>query len=191
MAIIKCSFPEKQYCKEKTVKTQIVLHHTVSSNASSPIAHWETTPERVATSYVVAKDGTIYEVFNSDFWAYHIGKGSTIDDNKKSIGIEIVNEGILTNHGLKWAFGTYHGLIYEHPHGWRGSKYFAPYTEAQHKAIKELISMLTKKHDIPLQYLVSWQYDKANFNFMGILSHHNLRPDKTDVSPAFDFSKLQ
>lgn len=195
MIIRQVSFPRNQYIQEKTVKTQIVLHHTVSSNEDSPQAWWKISPDKVATAYIIAKDGTIIEVFDPSFWAYHIGKGSTAEHNKTSIGIEIVNEGILSHRDgvFSWLDGKakYKGEVYTHPQPWRGSRYFAAYTDEQIRATAGLCRKICKEFNILPDIIDDLDYSKDFFRWSGILSHRNLRPDKTDVSPAFDFNKFK
>ena len=195
MVIVKIpNFPEGQYIKSVTDKKRIILHHTVSSNEQSPINWWEQTPERVATSYVIAKDGTIIEVYDSDYWAYHIGKGSTATDNKEAIGIEIVNEGGLfrRDESYFWLDGKakYSGIPHNHNAEWRGFRYFASYQEEQYQAVAELCKMLCEKHKIVDEVYTGLDYSKEYFKWNGILSHRNLRADKTDVSPAWDMDKF-
>ncbi len=198
MVITKISFPEGQYLKEAAEKRQIVLHHTVSSNAASSIAWWKQTPERVAVAFIVEKDGTTLQLYEPQYWAYHIGKGSTSDQNRHTIGIEIVNEGVLQPNFtpqsmFKWCDGKafFTGKNIALPAPWRGSRYFACYTEEQYTAVGELVRYLSQRFPIPLLVNDTFTYDPANFAFNGIISHHNLRADKSDLSPAWDFKKLK
>jgi len=199
MIIIHKDFPENQYYKQLCKKTQIVLHHTVSSTATSPIDWWKQTPERVAVPFVVDKDGTIYQIYDSIYWAYHIGKGSTTQQNKQSIGIEIVNEGILVQKTIGkdrrffWLDGKqeYLGKVFENSSLWRGSRFFASYTSSQYEAVRELLIELRKEFNIPRKVITNYEYNKSYFDFNGIVSHHNLRADKSDISIAFDFRKIE
>ncbi len=190
-------FPETQFCKTETAKSGIVLHHTVSSNAASSIAWWKQTPERVAVAFIIEKNGTIYQLYDPKYWAWHIGKGSSTADNQQFIGIELVNEGPLVHKfypdfSLYWNDGktVFRGEATTLQNTWRRYKYFAKYTDAQYMALHSLILGLCKTFSIPVEVNTSFQYDPSFFSFKGIVSHHNLRPDKTDVSPAFDFQKL-
>ncbi len=113
------ALPDAQFIKEETPKSMIVLHHTASS--ASPygvIEYWATTPERVATHFVIAGapppnvtawyDGQIYQTYSSKYWGWHLGlkearlpvgsKDSTFL-NSHSIGIEICNWGPLEKVG--------------------------------------------------------------------------------------------
>jgi N-acetyl-anhydromuramyl-L-alanine amidase AmpD len=195
MNIIKKQLPITEFYSEKTIKTQIVLHHTVSSNADSPINWWKQDGQHVSVSYVIAKNGDIYECFDSDFWSYHIGKGSTTLNNKSSIGIEIVNEGILQNAGDHFTWldgkGKYTGNVFDNQINWRGGRFFASYTPEQMIATSQLVKHLTLKHNIPINILKDLNFDKQYFNHKGVVSHRNLRADKTDLSPAFDFQSFE
>lgn len=199
MVKVYIDFPESQYFKQSHRKTQIVLHHTVSSNSQSPVNWWKQTPERVACPFIIDKDGTIYQLFDSSCWAYHIGQGSTTQHNKQTIGIEIVNEGLLTQKIIGkdkrffWLDGKqeYLGQVFENASLWRGSRFFASYTKEQYQAVNELLKELCKDFAIPNKIATDYEFNKSYFDFNGIVSHHNLRPDKSDVSIAFDFRILK
>jgi len=192
------NFPENQFVKEASRKELIVLHHTVSSSVKSAVEWWKISKERVATAFIVAKDGMIHQVFDPEYWAYHIGKGSTTEQNKRSIGIEIVNEGLLTRkvEGNKnifyWLDGKakYNGEVYKHSTLWRGSYFFAAYTEEQYEAVASLLLKLINEHRIENKIITDFKYDASRLNYSGVCAHHNLRADKSDVSVAFDYDKL-
>lgn len=195
MNVIKIEFPKEQFVNEMTKKVQIILHHTVSSNSTSPVQFWKSNPERVAVPYVIAKDGTVLQLFDSCYWGFHIGKGSDADDNRCAIGIELVNEGILQpdgKGGYTWFDGKikFSGKVHEAMYEWRGSKFFAAYTEAQYDSLAGLLPLLCEKHNIPLLLHASMDCDRNNFGKPGVFSHRNFRPDKTDLSPAFDWMRL-
>jgi N-acetyl-anhydromuramyl-L-alanine amidase AmpD len=196
MLITKVDFPECEYIHDKTKKQMIVLHHTVSSSGAYVDDWWKSDKgtSRVAVPFIVEKTGEIYQLFDPCYWAYHIGKGSTRDDNMHSIGIEIVNEGPLVekNGQFFWNDGKnrYDGEVYTHPELWRGSKHYACYTDAQYKAVSELVLQLCAEFNIPRDIITSYAFAKKYFEHKGIVSHHNLRSDKSDVSIAFKLDKL-
>lgn len=196
MNLVHIDFPEREYIQEKIKKELIVLHHTVSSSAKSSINWWQQDEGgmRVAVAFVVEKDGTVYQLFDEKFWAYHIGKGSTSYHNQRSIGIEIVNEGPLEakpEGGLFWFDGKARYLGAPYYYSWRGEYAWAPYTDEQFKAVVELCNRLCKDHNIPKNVLTDYNYSPANKIHKGIAAHHNLRIDKTDVSPAFNLLKFK
>jgi len=196
MLITKIDFPECEYVKERTQKTMIVLHHTVSASGAYVDDWWKSDngKSRVAVPFIVEKTGEIFQLFKPCYWAYHIGKGSSRDDNRKSIGIEIVNEGPLVEKdgNFYWNNGKtlYTGIVYTHADMWRGSKFYASYTDAQYKAVSELLVRLCAEFLIPKDIITSYAFAEKYFSHKGIVSHHNLRSDKSDVSVAFKFGKL-
>jgi len=184
---------ESEFFKEKSEKDKIILHHTVSSStAKSVIDWWNKTKDRVSVPYIIEKNGKIYQVFNDEYWSYHIGGNATKNDNKTSIGIEIINEGplIRKDNAYYWFDGKvkYYGEVY--PKKWRNYDYWATYTDEQVKATAELCKFLCEKFNIPKTFIVSFTFDKNYFKQTGIMSHHNLRADKTDISVAWPVDKF-
>lgn len=116
-------FSSKQYYREETAKTQIVLHHTVSGAfAQGVINWWNSDDKRIATSFIIQGDGKIFQLYSTKYWAHHIGvkvefleklgfEDASIRNtilNQSSIGIEICNWGPLLRgtdneyHPIKW-----------------------------------------------------------------------------------------
>lgn len=108
-------FPSDQYIRTEHLKYQIVIHHTVSGgkdDVNNDILYWQRKGERVATSFIISRTGKIFQLFNTNYWAYHLGLKSeylkeiqlnnpdfeiSSNDllNKKSIGIELDSWGGL------------------------------------------------------------------------------------------------
>ena len=51
--------------------------------------------------------------------------------------------------------------------------------------------MLSAKHNIEIKLNESIDYDLRVVDKFTVINHANLRQDKTDLSPAFDFAKLK
>jgi N-acetyl-anhydromuramyl-L-alanine amidase AmpD len=120
--LIQVDFPEDQYYREQTDKTQIVIHHTVSGKyANGVINWWKTDKKRISTHFIIQGNGDIYQLYSSKYWAHHLGLTSKFIQslgfkdygkrneilNRGSIGIEICNWGGLmkngqTYHPVKW-----------------------------------------------------------------------------------------
>lgn len=198
------ALPEFEYIKEEARKTMIVLHHTVSA-VGKYVDDWfkaDKGKSRVAVAYVIDKDGSIYQLFDPKYWAYHIGKGSEMRHNQKSIGIEIVNEGPLykiedTNEYRWWIDNDYpqgrykyEGVAFESPSEWRGYHYFASYTEEQMRSVMELLDYLIPLFGIKSRCIPSFDYDKGFLDYKGVIMHCNVREDKTDLSVAFNISRI-
>lgn len=194
MNIIKKHLPLTEYYNTETEKHQIVLHHTVASTFSSTFNWWQQDGIHVATAYIIDKDGTICEMFNPDYWSYHLGKGTTTLNNKSAIGIELVNEGPIwkKNNQYFWWDGTvsYKGEVHDSNTWWRGYRYWAKYTKEQTTSLVELLRYLTERYQINTKIVDTYKYDKELLYKNGIISHHNVRTDKTDVSYAMDLKKL-
>ena len=102
------NFPESQYIREATEKKQIVLHHTVSGDSvNGDMSWWLHTTERVATAYVISREGHLHRCFDDKYWAYHLGLTThhfakfglnyrKLDPH--SIGIELDSWGALVQH---------------------------------------------------------------------------------------------
>lgn len=121
--LVQVDFSQNQYYREETTKSQICLHHTVSGGfAQGVIDWWNQDPQRIATQFVVQKDGTIFQLYSSKYWAHHLGLKSTFLQkmgfsdydsrnvllNKSSVAMEICNWGGLVKdengafHPAKW-----------------------------------------------------------------------------------------
>lgn len=193
--VIKKDLPLTEYYKKETTKKQIILHHTVSGGTADPVINWWKQDKiHVAVAYIVEKNGDIVECFDPKYWSYHIGKGSTTEHNKQAIGIEIINEGWLTKNDNEYRWfenkNKYKGdKVFEY--NWREQKYWAPYTIEQVNSVAKLCTYLCNAFNIPKQVLGTFDYNIDYFNYNGILAHCNLRSDKTDISPAFPYNKLE
>ncbi len=200
LKIEKRYLPDGQYIKAPVKKQNIILHHTVSSNADSPWRWWASTPERVATAYIVAKDGTVTECFDPSHWAYHLGMKHprNTEFSRRSVGIEIVNEGQVRRRGDLWEWnflhgakpGIYRGEVVE-AQPWRGFSFWAAYAQEQYEAVGELCGMLCDRFGIARTVCDSLSLDLTAPDRFGVCSHRNLVASKFDLSPAFDFQKFK
>lgn len=209
--IVNVQFPDNQYFKEEYNKTQITLHHTVSGPpARGDINYWLSTADRIATAYIVDRDGTVYQCFEPKYWGYHLGV-RTADANAvgitykrldmTNIGIEIDSWGGLVKHtDNKWypaywdnnlkknipylKAGAVANVV-EYPKGFRGYFAFEKYTTAQINATTELMSRLATAYNIPTTYNDNiWNINKnALTGVPGIYSHVSFRTDKSDAHP--------
>lgn len=200
----------EEYHAAQFKKDLIMLHFTASSTASSVCHAWRGKVggqiQRVATAYVVDTDGTIYEFFPPECWAWHLGmtemNPGSIND-KRSIGIEIVNPGPLrpdktnpaqlnwwpSNFGVKYCTTAEKEKYVEAP--FRGEKRFAAFPQVQSLAVQALVKKIASDFSIPTTLPPVDKrtvYDPRYFSqFRGIASHQNFRADKVDIGPAFDW----
>ena len=195
------NFPANQYFKQEMPKKILVIHHTVSgAGIEGDVNWWKTTPERVGTPYIIARDGQIYQLFEDKFWIHHLGVkqfmlnqfGSKVSNdrlNQLSIGIELDNWGGLVKKNGKWF--NYSGgevkaeNVQEYPNGYRGYFAFEKYSKTQIDSLKKLLSSLALKYQIPTGY--NSNIFEFNGNALkgthGIWSHTSFRPDKSDCHP--------
>lgn len=80
-------------------KERIVIHYT-AGNIKSDLSTLTTHGRHVSVPFVIARDGTIYQLFSSKFWSGHLGKGigntnTNNAEDKRTIGIELSNYGFL------------------------------------------------------------------------------------------------
>lgn len=187
--------PEGQFFQEARPKDLIVLHHTVGASARSSFIFWRDTPAPIATAYIVERDGTIHEVFDPRFWAFHLGLANTggrVD--KRSIGIEMASEGPLERRdGGFRAFGRpFDGEVFTHDSSWREQgRFWAAYTREQTDSVIALVDHLCRVFGVarrtPGDHL---GFDRDLFDFQGVLGHHHVRADKSDLHPGFPWHEL-
>ncbi|MCU1286776.1 MAG: hypothetical protein JWO13_3126 [Acidobacteriales bacterium] len=193
--------PSTEYFNAPQKKDLIVLHHTVGGSAKSTFAYWRTDPEHIGTAYIVERDGTIFEVFPPECWAYHLGLkiGPKGVMDKRSIGIEIASEGALLERGGKYyAFGRmaeqtqFAGPRFDNKTVWRDYRYFAEYTPQAIDSVCQLVDKLLTQFSIARQTPASrLDCNLAGYrNYKGVLTHCQLRADKTDCHPGFAWDQL-
>ncbi len=190
---------DKDYILTETQKDLIVLHHTVGGSALSTINYWRTDPNRIATAYVIERNGEIYEVFDPKYWAFHLGlKGAGGEVDKRSIGIEIASEGGLIQREEKlYCFNVvsdrtlFTQKFYDHGAPWRGYRFFDAYSDDQISSVIELINLLCDQFKTPRSTPANhFDANDAYRQFKGILGHHHLRPDKSDIHPGFPWETV-
>ena len=188
-----------KYYQEQCDKNLIVLHHTVSGSANSTFNWWNNQKKHIATSYIIVRDGTIYEIFKPEYWAFHLGlKGTHGIHDRRSIGIEIVCWGGLREaEGKLYRFDKieskyeFRGEYYKCSKKYRGYSYFEKYIDLQINSVIKLTDYLIDKFNIPRQTpLDHLSFNRALSDFEGVIGHHHVRPDKSDLHPGFDWNRF-
>ncbi|MCB0846305.1 MAG: N-acetylmuramoyl-L-alanine amidase [Bacteroidetes bacterium] len=212
------------YEPEKIKKEQIVVHYTIGHVKGDITTLTPAMPRgypnnknRLSVAYVIARDGTIYQLFHSAYWAFHLGTGAVAGNqtmSQKSIGIELSNFGPLKlsrdgttletvysqyrdpGTGRQLPVDNYCLLSDEKKYvkvnePFKDFEYFATFTQAQYRSLIILTRYLTAVHEIPRNFLdesVRYQASVQNATFNGIVSHVNHRETgKSDIGPAFDW----
>lgn len=200
---IEAFLPNHEFYPQATKKRNVVLHHTVSSSAKSALAWWRQSPGRVATAYVIDKDGTIYQAFPDKYWAHHLGlrTRNNTELNRRSVAIEVVNEGYTwpskKQAGARCWLYPDDGPIYTGPvvrpdgQPWRGCNTWPAYTPEQVDACAELVLDILDRHGLPKTLAPAGGFDLTIPDRFTIYTHHNVRQDKTDLSPAWPWEKFR
>jgi len=196
--------PEDQYVKQAQDKNQIVLHHTVSGPGyEGDLNWWKDTKERIATAFLITREGVIIQTFSSKYWASSLGikaemlKAKGFKDygsrglrlEKANIGIELDSWGGLIEGPTGWK-NTGGGImkfdqVITYPKPYRGFKAFEKYTATQLEALKELIEYLAETYNIPTAYNPDmFEVSTAALGGKsGIWTHTSFRADKNDCHP--------
>lgn len=201
MKITKHEFPQTEYFKEEHPKKIIVIHHTASGNGvEGDISWWKKDPQRIATPFIIDREGVIHQIFDEKYWGHHLGiqpqtmrihgsKTTNLRLNQLSIAIELDSWGGLVRRGEK--FYSYTGAevpkenVVEYPQPYRGFKYFEKYTQAQITALRDLLKHLVAKWGIRSEYNANMFEFNGNAvrGTHGIWTHTSYRPDKNDCHP--------
>jgi len=205
--------PIKEFVAQETKKDLIVLHFTAGRSARSAFDTWRQNPKRIATSYIVEVDGTIFEVFSPTFWASHLGvEGTNGVHDRRSIGIEIVNVGPLQPstedpQALNWwprktkdapEFTARFCSVDETDKyvkaSYRKKTHFASFPDVQMDAVGALVRALCSQFSIPATLPPAsrrFECDVPAFtSYKGVCTHANFRVDKWDIGPAFAWDRL-
>lgn len=191
------------YYEERAPKDQIVLHYTLGY-LKGDIATLTTPDNHVSVPFVIGRNGTIYNLFPSAYWSYHLGKGAVGGNtirSKATVGIEISNIGGLKRVGNQ--MHTYYANdVYCNPDEnshfisspYRRFEYYATYTDAQYRSLIVLLRYLTARYNIQRKFMdeaVRFEAHERVVNFGGIVSHVNYRNEgKEDIGPAFDWQRV-
>lgn len=199
MKITQLPLPVSQYYRTAYTKKQIVLHGTNSDSSPKEIvSYWHSNPEKFGAAFLIDRDGTIYQTFESHYWIHHIGlRGENfLSLDQHSIAIDLCNLGSLKQKD---------GLFYSHLNSlvdiddvidygsnFRGSRYYQSYSSEQLQSLKELLLKLCNTHEIPKQIATeSWDISHAALDGKsGIFTGVNFRKDVTDCHPQKELVEM-
>lgn len=193
------------FTAKEVAKSAIAIHQTVGLLASDlPTL---TAQKNMTTNYLIARDGTVLEIFPPKFYAYHLGKGCVGGNgvmSQRSISIEISSYGPLNLSGdtFMTVYGSPYGsgndkmtddgtvspsgtdsTVVKLQNAYRGFKYFAAMTNAQYVSLRGLLDYLQTFFHIPNAWLEYEQRftvfpdDDFAKNFKGCFTHVNVRPE--------------
>lgn len=193
------------FYEEKTAKDLIVLHYTCGF-LKGDIATLVEKDTHMSVHFVIGRNGVAYQLFNTNFWSYHLGKGTVggnAPNSRRSIAIEISNIGPLTVNGsnLLDCYGKPYCSLSETDYytkiatPFRGYQYFASFTKVQYATLKSMLTHFCSKWSIPKTVLPETKryqiFESEATVYKGICTHVNYRPNgKTDIGPAFDWGSI-
>ncbi|GAB4029240.1 caspase family protein [Spirosoma jeollabukense] len=186
-------------------KERIVLHFT-AGGLTGDMSTLTRQDYHVSVPFVIARDGTVYQLYSSKFWSGNLG-GEALgnagnNQDKRTIGIEISNYGPLTpkSGGLQTIYGdTYCTLTQSDAFQkltvpFRGESTYATFTDAQYDSLIVLLRYLTTQYAIPRQFIPEpkrYLTTPDVLTFRGIVSHVNYRQrGKWDLGPAFNWARV-
>ena len=190
------------YDGTKHAKKQVVLHFT-EGQLHSDLGLLTRAGRRLSVAFVIGQTGTIYNLFSSAAWSYHLGAvtfGNNTTNSRESVAIEMCNLGRLVKVGqeLHTPAGTAYCTLDDHDAyveaSYRGYDYWAAFSDGQYEALITLLRYLCATYDIAPVFLAeSQRFDTfAGIpGFRGIVSHVNYRAThKWDIGPAFDWDRV-
>lgn len=189
--------PETEYFPLPVEKSGIALHHTVGGSAASTLRWWLQDRQMVGTAFMIGRDGTVYEVFDPEGWAWQFGlpwsTAKRIHFERRFIGIEICSEGgLLDSDGRLYCFDRVSSRTeklrdeaFDFGADYRGYRWFSRYLPAQVDSLCALVDSLCTRFDIPRRAPTPFfdHHGEALTDFEGIIGHAMVRPDKSDPIP--------
>ena len=200
--------PKGEYLKGNYKNDYIILHHTAGgANPRAVVDCWgRDSIGRVATEFVIGGqncstgntkyDGQIVRSFPEGCQAYHIGASGSSYMNTHSVGIELCNFGYIKNGKTYTGTSANPDQIINLGYNFRGFSQYHKYSDEQIRALRDLLLYISKRDNIDLhEGLYKWiktegvmrafdfRSDAYNGKIKGLLSHSNIRKDKSDCSP--------
>lgn len=207
--------PKGEYIEEdyKINNDFMFLHHTAGHcNPFNTIKHWgRDSRGRVATEFVLGGqdhrtgdatyDGTMVQAFPEGCQGWHIGKSGSYYMNRHSVGLEICSMGYLTDdlktYVKSQALESQAAVLSE---PFRRKTHWHRYSDKQIEATKKWILYISARDHIDLDIgLLNWlrkespakafgfKEEAYKGNVKGLLTHTNVRKDKTDCFPQDEF----
>ena len=205
------SVDDKEYYYDDNIEKKKIVIHFTEGYLKGDIGVLTGDNGHVSVPFLIARDGTILNLFSSGKSAYHLGpgaKGGNTVQSKLSIGIELSNIGPLKRVGdtLRTVYGDVYCDIIDHEayhsfeESFRGYNYYATCTEEQDKSLVSLLKYLTERYSIPLEFFEHpFKTSEDIVGFEGICTHINFRDDKkdngsykkVDIGPGFQWEKIK
>jgi hypothetical protein len=204
---------KSEYLNKPGKNVYCFLHHTAGrENPYRVVDHWnKDTRGRVATEFVIGGqshktgddtyDGEVIQAFPESGYGWHLGRTGSGHMNRHSIGIEICSAGWLEE---KWdnEYYTYfkskvkEDQVMKLDKPFRGKQHYHVYSDKQIAETEKLLRYIAERDQIDMRLgLQQWikkygphkafefQEDAYYGKVRGLLSHTNVRRDKSDIYP--------
>ena len=201
--------PKGEYVEGPIENDYIFLHHTAGgANPYRCIDHWGRDDRgRIATEFVLGGvnhrnendeyNGVMVQAFPEGAQGFHLGKTGSGYMNRHSVGLEICSMGHL-DENMKTYVGSVcaESQIIQLDEAFKGKLFWHAYTEEQIKATEKWLRYVGERDGIDIriglkQFIQKYGPTKG-FDFIedayygkvkGLLTHTNVRKDKTDCYP--------
>lgn len=211
LVITKYHLPADEYLKNESpiLNDYCFIHHTAGwNNPYKTIDSWaKDTRGKIATEFVIGGqnikngddiyDGAVLQAFPEGCQGWHLGATGSYYMNRHSVGIELNAFGYLDEDGKTYVGTPAHPeQIVELTEEFKGYKKWHRYSDAQLHSLKKLLLYISARDNIDLSVgIVKWIQEQGAFkafNFQqdaydgkvkGLLTHTNVRKDKTDCFP--------
>ena len=204
--------PVDEYIKGPISNEYIFLHHTAgNNNPYRTIDHWgRDTRGRIATEFVLGGrnhktgddeyDGVMVQAFPEGGQGWHLGRTRSGWMNRHSVGLEICAMGYLDVHNKTYVGTTViQEEVIQLKEEFRGRLNFHRYSEKQIKETEKWIRYVGERDEIDVrlglkQFIQKYgptkgfdvQIDACAGKIKGLLTHTNVRSDKSDCYPDPD-----
>lgn len=154
----------------------IVIHYTAGGSVESAVSTFTDPAKQVSAHFIIGRNGAVTQLVPLDTVAWHAGasswRGST-NVNNRSIGIELVNWGLLTHENGIWCSWS-KTKVPDSQVKVVGGYHWQTYTESQIKACIDVVRYIQKVY--------------PNCEIVG---HSQISPGrKQDPGPAFPMERL-
>jgi peptidoglycan hydrolase-like protein with peptidoglycan-binding domain len=203
---------KNEYLQKKGKNQYCFLHHTAGlENPYRVIDSWnKDTRGKIATEFVIGGqshkdnsskyDGAVVQAFPESGYGWHLGKTGSGSMNSQSVGIEICSVGYLEEDMGKYytyfESSTHEDQIIKLDDFFKKYQYWHKYSDKQIDQVDKLLRYIAERDEIDMRLgLQQWikkfgpkqafefQEDAYYGKVKGLLTHTNVRRDKSDCYP--------
>jgi hypothetical protein len=176
-------------------KNQIIIGNTYRTG----MLHFSSWINRIngfnkkTSTFTITKNGNIYQHYEPKYYSDFIKK----EQDKSSISIVLENVGWFKKDSLNNIYYDWLNNQYKLDEKnitskrWRNYNYWDNYSNKQMESLSFLVKKLCEDFNIDKNFIGNNVYNENSDLFDGILFRSNYYQHSTDVSPSFDFEKLQ